>query len=315
MNRDQLRLLIQGPIATVPTAFDAAYALDTGTMAELTEWWVRQGLRTGKSVLKVAAAMGEGPDLDDSEWPKLLETVVNAANGRVPVVCGLRTKHTLHAIEDARRAQDLGAVGLQIDLPIFHHPTQDDYVRYFTDISDAIDIGIIIYNTWWFGAESITAETLLRLTDAEHVMGVKWSTPTGADYDDMRQFSGIFNVIDNSNNPVGCHRNGGRGYISSIIHAWPEHDLRIWELVEQRRYDEAQALFDRVNVTLRAFDDRLARESGGYRVQKALMQAIGRPVGPPRPPTLPLNASQLAELHDLMLQLSWPDVVATAAVP
>ena len=314
MNRDQLRLLIQGPIATLPTAFDAAYALDTGTMAELTEWWIHQGLRTGKSVLKVAAAMGEGPDLDDREWPRLLETVVTAANGRVPVVCGLRTKNTLHTIEDARRARDLGADGLQIDLPIFHHPTQDDYVRYFTDISDAIDIGIIIYNTWWFGAESITAETLLRLTDAEHVMGVKWATPPGADYDEMRQFSSIFNVIDNTNNPVACHRNGGRGYISSIIHAWPEHDLRIWELVEQQRYDEAQALFDRVNVTLRGFHDRLARESGGYRVQKALMEAIGRPVGPPRPPTLPLNARQLAELRDLMMQLSWPGVAATAAV-
>ena len=314
MNRDQLRLLIQGPIATVPTAFDAAYALDIATMAELTEWWIQQGLRTGKSVLKVAAAMGEGPDLDDSEWPKLLETVVNTASGRVPVVCGLRTKNTLHTIEDARRAQDLGAVGVQIDLPIFHHPTQDDYVRYFTDISDAIDIGIIIYNTWWFGAESIKAESLLHLTDAEHVVAVKWSTPTDADYDDMRQFSGIFNVIDNSNNPVGCHRNGGRGYISSIIHAWPEHDLRVWELVEQQRHDDAQARFDRVNLALRAFDERLARESGGYRLQKALMEAIGRPVGPPRPPTLPLNANQLAELRDLMLKLNWPGVAAMAAV-
>jgi 4-hydroxy-tetrahydrodipicolinate synthase len=283
-------------------------------MAELTEWWIQQGLRTGKSVLKVAAAMGEGPDLDDSEWPKLLETVVNTANGRVPVVCGLRTKNTLHTVEDARRAQDLGAVGVQIDLPIFHHPTQDDYVRYFTDISDAIDIGIIIYNTWWFGAESIKAESLLRLTDAEHVVAVKWSTPTDAGYDDMRQFSGIFNVIDNSNNPVGCQRNGGRGYISSIIHAWPEHDLRVWELVEQQRHDDAQARFDRVNLALRAFDERLARESGGYRLQKALMEAIGRPVGPPRPPTLPLNANQLAELRDLMLKLNWPGVAAMAGV-
>jgi 4-hydroxy-tetrahydrodipicolinate synthase len=313
MNRDHLRRLIQGPIATLPTAFDAAYALDTATMAELTEWWVQQGLRTGNAVLKVAAAMGEGPDLDDSEWPRLLQTVVSTANGRVPVVCGLRTKNTLHTIDDARRAQDLGAVALQIDLPIFHHPTQDDYVRYFTDISDAIDVGIIIYNTWWFGAESIAAETLLRLTDAEHVIGVKWSTPTDAGYDDMRQFSGVFNVIDNNNNPVGCHRNGGRGYISSIIHAWPAHDLLVWELLEQQRYEEAQALFDRVNVTLGAFQDRLAAESGGYRMQKALMAAIGRPVGPPRPPTLPLSASQMDELRDLMLQLGWPGVAATAA--
>jgi 4-hydroxy-tetrahydrodipicolinate synthase len=314
MNRDELRSVIQGPIATLPTAFDNAFGLDTAPMADLTEWWVHHGLRTGKSVLKVAAAMGEGPDLDDSEWPKLLETVVTAAAGRVPVVCGLRTKNTVHTIEDARRAQDLGAVGLQIDLPIFHHPTQDDYVRYFTDISDAIEIGIIIYNTWWFGAESITAETLLRLADAERVIGVKWATPADTDYNDMRQFAGVFNVIDNTGNPVRCHRNGGRGYISSIIHAWPEHDLRIWELVEAQRYDEAQALFDRVNVALRDFQDRLARESGGYRLQKALMEAIGRPVGPPRPPTLPLNASQLAELRELMLGLGWPGVAATAAV-
>jgi 4-hydroxy-tetrahydrodipicolinate synthase len=314
MNRDELRLLIQGPIATIPTAFDDAYALDMATMAHLTDWWVQRGLRTGKSVLKVAAAMGEGPDLDDDEWPRLLETVVTVANDRVPVVCGLRTKNTLHTIDDARRAQDLGAVALQIDLPIFHHPTQDDYVRYFTDISDAIDIGIIIYNTWWFGAESISAGTMLRLADAEHVIAVKWATPPDADYDDMRHFARLFNVIDNSGNPVRCHRNGGRGYISSIIHAWPEHDVAVWELVQAQRYDEAQALFDRVNGAVRAVEDRLARESGGYRVQKALMEAIGKPVGRPRPPTLPLNARQLDELRELMLGLGWPGVAATAAV-
>jgi len=314
MQRDQLKLLIQGPIATIPTAFGENFELNAALMGELTEWWIERGIRSGRSVLKVAAAMGEGPDLDDDEWPELLRTVVHAAKGRVPIVCGLRTQNTLHTIEDARRAQDLGAIALQIDLPIFHHPTQDDYVRYFTDISNAIDVGIIIYNTWWFGAESIAAKTLLRLADAEHVIGVKWATPADAEYDDMRQFAGIFNVIDNTGNPVRCHRNGGRGYISSIIHAWPEHDLGVWELVEAQRYDEAQALFDRVNGALVAFQDRLARESGGYRVQKALMDAIGRPVGSPRPPTLPLSASQMAELRELMAQLNWPGVAGTAAV-
>jgi dihydrodipicolinate synthase/N-acetylneuraminate lyase len=61
-----------------------------GVMADLTEWWVDNGLVTGKTVLKVAAAIGEGPDLTDEEWPRLLETVVSAARGRVPVVCGLK---------------------------------------------------------------------------------------------------------------------------------------------------------------------------------------------------------------------------------
>jgi dihydrodipicolinate synthase/N-acetylneuraminate lyase len=147
MNRDELKQLIQGPIATVPTAMDDHYRLDLDTMAELTRWWVDQGLVAGRSVIKVAAAMGEGPDLTDDEWPRLLDTAVKAADGKAAVMCGLKPKDTLHTIEDGKRAADLGAIGLQIDLPFFHHPTQDDMVRFYSDISDGVDIGIMIYNT------------------------------------------------------------------------------------------------------------------------------------------------------------------------
>src|SRR5215472_15904568 len=199
MTRDDLKRLIQGPFATVPTAFDDDLKLDLGVTAERTRWWIAQGVVTGKAVLKSAAAMGEGPDLGDDEWPHLLRTVVNASNGKAAIVCGLKTKDTLHTIEDARRAQDLGAIGVQIDLPIFHHPTQDDIVRYFTDISDAIDIGIVLYNTYWFGAPSISAESVRRLADAEHLVAIKWSVPPDADYDEMCRFAGQVNVIDNSN--------------------------------------------------------------------------------------------------------------------
>src|SRR5438067_11446041 len=83
-------------------------------------------------------------------------------------LCGLKTKNTLHTIEDARKAQDLGAIGVQIDLPIFNHPTQDDIVRFFSAISEAIDIGIVLYNTWWFGAPSIIAECVRRLAQVEN---------------------------------------------------------------------------------------------------------------------------------------------------
>ncbi len=306
MNREELQQLIKGPIATLPTAMDDEYYVDLGRMAELSQWWVESGLVAGVSPLKVAAAMGEGPDLGDDEWPHLLRTVVNAAGDEAAVICGLKTKDTLHTIEDAKRAQDLGAIGLQIDLPIFHHPTQDDYVRFFTDISDAIEIGIMIYNTHWFGAESITADTMLRLKDAEHVVAVKWSVSEGQDYDDMREFSSIFNVIDNSGQAVRCHQNGGRGFIDSTTALHPPHALKLWELLEANHYDEAQALDSSVRGPLREFMGRMAQESGGYRVNKGLMEVLGRPVGPPRPPTLPLSDEQLDELADLARGFGWP---------
>jgi 4-hydroxy-tetrahydrodipicolinate synthase len=304
MTREELKKLIQGTLATLVTPFDDKMKVDFPRLADLTKWWVKNGLGTDVAPLKVAAAMGEGPDLSDDEWPHLLRTVVNAAGSDAVVMCGLKTKNTLHTIEDAKKAQDLGAVGLQIDLPIFHHPNQDDYVRYFTDISDAIDIGIMIYNTYWFGCESITAETLLRLADAEHVVAVKWDVPEGEDHDQMRQFSHIFNVIDNSNQPVRCHKNGGRGYISSTIAAYPQDDLDIWQLLEACHYEEAQAKFDHVRNALASFTP--TRQSGGYRLIKGMMAAMGQPVGPPRPPTLPLDDQDIAELKRILQGVGWP---------
>lgn len=85
---------------------------------------------------------------------------------------------------------------------------------------------------------------MLRLVDAEHVAAIKWSVPEGEDYDQMRKFSHIFNVIDNTNQPVRCHKNGGRGYISALIAAYPQHDLEVWQLLEAHRYEEAQAKLD-----------------------------------------------------------------------
>ena len=310
MRRDELKRLIQGPIATVPTAFDKDLRLDLGAMTDVTQWWVAQGLVTGTTVIKVAAAMGEGPDLGDDEWPDLLRTVVNAGGDRASIVCGLKSKDTRHTIEDAKRAEQLGAIGVQIDLPIFHQPNQDDYVRYFSDISAAIDIGVLVYNTWWYGAPSLATETVLRLASAEQIVGIKWSVPPGAgyDYDDMRQFSDTFNVIDNSNQPVRCHRNGGRGYINTSIPAFPPHELKTWELLEAHRYDEAQSMIDQVEAPLRVFMAKAARKSGGYRVGKGMMALVGHPLGSPRPPTLPLDVDELAALRDLMIGFGWPVV-------
>lgn len=306
MTRDELKNRFQGISSTIPTPFDDGLKIDFGRMADLTRWWVEQGLGSNVAPLKVAAAMGEGPDLGDDEWPHLLRTVVNAAGNGATVLCGLKPKNTLHTIEDARKAQDLGAAGLQIDLPMFHHPNQDDYVRFFTDISDAIDIGIMIYNTHWFGCESITADTMLRLVDAERVVAVKWDVPEHMDYDDMRRFVHIFNVIDNARTEIRCHKNGGRGYISDTVAAYPQHDLRLWQLMEEQRYQEAEEEFRRVKSALNPFIASCWQRSGGYRFAKGLMSVVGQPVGSPRPPTLPLDATELNELRAILEELEWP---------
>ena len=305
MNREELKSMMQGISAAVPTPFDQDYKLDLAVAADLTRWWVEQGLGTSTSMLKVCSAWGQGPDLDDEEWPHLLRTIVNAGGSGVNVMCGLKSKDTLHTIEDARKAQDLGAHSLQIELPYNHAPNQDQYLKHFTMISDAIDIGIMVYNTYWFGCEPITAATMLRLQDAEQVAAVKWNFPEPEGYDQMKEFAHIFNVFDNSGQTIRCHQNGGRGFVSAYVGAYPAHDLEVWKLLEAGQYEEAQAEIDRVEAALGPVGEKVGARSGGYRLVKGMMEVIGHSAGPPRLPTEPLNDEELAALRAAMEQLGW----------
>ena len=306
MNRADCRKIFRGTIATLPTPFDGGKRLDLPRMSDLTSWWVEHGLGSDVAPLKVAAVMGEGPMLGDDEWPALLRTVVNAAGSDASVICALKPKDTIHTIEDAKKAQDLGAVGLQIAPPMFHGPTQDDYVRFFSDISSAIDIGIMIYNTHWYGCPSVSPDTMLRLSDAEHVAAIKWSVPENLDYDDMRKFAHIFNVIDNSSQPIRCHKNGGHGYISATICAYPEFDLHIWQLLEAKLYDEAQEQWDVREKSYTPWRQKIRTESGGVRHVKGAMDAMGLSAGPPRLPTLPLKEQDISELKSILEGMGWP---------
>ena len=305
MNREELQELIVGPIATVPTPFDADFEVDHGRMAELTKWWVDNGLVKGKSVIKVAAAMGEGPMLSDSELPALLRTTVQAADDKAAIMLGLGYKDTKRTIDDAKRAQDLGAIALQVVPPIFNLPSQDDLLRFFGDLSDAIDIGIMVYVTKSMYTP-IYMDTYRKMVDFENVVAVKWGAVVG-EYEDIFELADRFNVIDNSKGPVACHKLGGKGFITTTVDIHPPHELRVWELCENRRYEEAQALHDSVEKPLGELFGRGAERTGGQGVaKKGMMAAMGRPCGASRPPSGAMNDEEMDELRGLLKGFGWP---------
>ena len=309
MDRATLRGLIKGPIATVPTPFDDDFEVDYGRMHELTQQWVDEGLVKGTAVIKVAAAMGEGPMLSDEEWPALLRTTVQAAADKASIVCGLHYKDTKRTIEDAKQAQDLGAIGLQVCPPIFNLPSQNDLIDYYSDLSDAIDIGIMVYCTQWMPGGLVEVDTILRMKDIPQVASIKWSPPPGGNHEDMAQFSDIFSVIENGDSPARSHELGGNGYINLTAEAYPPHDLKMWGLLEQGRDTEAQTLWDEINTPLREYSAKVDTRSGGQgRVKKGLSYLMGKPAGVSRPPSKPLNSKELDELREILVGFAWPVV-------
>ena len=152
--------------------------------------------------------------------------------------------------------------------------------------------------------DPITAETMLKLEDAEQVVAVKWSFPTDEGYDQMREFAGTYNVIDNSGQQLRCHKNGGRGYVSAYVAVNPAHDIKVWELLEAKKYDEAKNIIRRVHDAFGPVRTKVTANSRGHLV-KGMMEIIGRSAGPPRLPTGRISDEEMLELRKAMEKIDW----------
>ena len=307
MRRDELKKLIRGVIVATPTPFDDEFGLDYARMGEMTEWWVENGLVEGKAVIKCMSLMGEGPQLSEQEWPQLVRTVVLAADGKVPVMGSIHATDTIRSINSALKAQDLGATALQVSTPLFNDPNQDDILRYFESLSDAINIGIMIYHTPWHSHGEIMPETFLKMADFEQVMAIKWCEPSSYKYEEMEALAPHFNILENGSNLKVCYQLGGCGFLDEEAPAYPQHDLKVLDLMESGRLDEGQELWDSATGPLQSFYSRMTVRSGGQaRLKKAVMEAMGKSMGPMRPPSLPHSEEEMEELRGIIRGIGWP---------
>ena len=307
MNRSELRNVFQGVVGVTVTPYDYDYKIDYGKMYDLTQWWIENGMVRGKAMLKVASVMGEFPQLRDDEWPPLVRTVVQAAKGKIDIIAGSHYKDTLRTIEDSLRAQDLGAMALQIAPPAFNNPNQDDTLRFYSDLSDAIEIGVMVYNTPWQNYGAIDADTLYKMADFEHIVAIKWANHDKCPATEIPALSKHFNMIENGNDRVGFHKAGGDGFLDKSSIAYPPHELKMWELLQAKQYEQAQELWETIDVPIQALAKKTSKVSGGAaRFKKMLMNAMGHEVGEQRPPTLPAGKSEMTELKNLLSSLGWP---------
>jgi len=308
MNRQQKRDVFQGVIGVTVTPYYENYEVNYGKMADLTKWWTSNGLVRGDAALKVCSVMGEAPQLRENEWINMLKTTVDAAEGKIDVIGGTHCKDTLRTIEDLKKAHDVGIVGMQVAPPLFNDPNQNDILRYYEALSENSDIGIMVYQNHWYNYSAINAETLLKMKDLENIVCIKWNSFPGCPDESMEELGKYFNLIENGNDRVGFHKKGGDGFLDKTAVAYPPHDLKLWKLLEQKKYSEAQELWDTEAASMKEISAKIGANSGGQaRMKKALMNVMGHEVGEQRPPTLPLSESERSELRSVVIGLGWLD--------
>jgi len=303
VNVEQAKRRWSGPVVPVLTIFKDDLSLDLDGLRGNVRYLLEAGAEVGNTVLLVCGAGGDFPVLTTEERKTVAATVADEVGGRVPIIIGAEHTSTLTVIELARHALSIGADAVQVCPPYYYTPSKDDVFHHFRSVADAVDIGIVLYNTWWT-APNVEVEDLERLTSLENLIGVKWSAPVPSQYmAGYDRFAERLAIIDNGVHHVYSHMQGGVAWISHVSNFWPQHDWKVLELMRAGRYKEAQEKLNTFNADFRAFRAVMEAETGGEgHAIKKFMELVGLNGGPSRPPTrhVPMTGEQREKLSALL---------------
>ncbi len=160
--------MLRGSFVALVTPF-ANGELDLGTLRHLVEWQIREG----SDGLVPCGTTAETPTLSQREWRQVLETVIEQAAGRVPVIAGTGTNATSVSIERTRIACELGATAAMIVAPYYNRPQQEGILRHVAAIADAVGLPLVLYNVPSRTGVNLLPDTVARLLDLAPIVAVK----------------------------------------------------------------------------------------------------------------------------------------------
>ncbi|NNJ69642.1 MAG: 4-hydroxy-tetrahydrodipicolinate synthase, partial [Boseongicola sp.] len=163
--------MLRGSMPALVTPFRDG-EVDFDTLKHLVEWHIEQG----SNGLVPMGTTGESPTLSHEEHDAVVETVVKAAAGRVPVVAGAGSNNTRESVRLAQHASKVGADAVLVVTPYYNKPTQAGLYAHFKAVHDASDLPIIIYNIPPRSVIDMSPETMGELAKLPRIAGVKDAT-------------------------------------------------------------------------------------------------------------------------------------------
>ena len=301
----ELLLVFTGSITALVTPFRDG-RIDEKALQALVEWQIAEG----SSGLVPCGTTGESPTLSHEEHHRVVELVIEAAAGRVPVIAGTGSNSTEEAVELSQHAEKAGADALLVVSPYYNRPSQEGLYQHFRAIDARVGIPIIVYNIPPRSAVDIAVETLARIhRDCSNVVGVKDATANLNRPSLERMACGPdFNLLSGEDGTaLGYMAHGGHGCISVTANVAPRLCAEFQAACLGGDYRKALALQDRLMPLHRAMF--LEPNPAG---PKWGLQRLGRIEGSVRLPLVALSASAQSEMEAAMAHAGLFDAAAAA---
>lgn len=291
---------LSGVLTALLTPFDADGGLDEPTLRAV----VDRSIDGGVDGVVACGSTGEFTALSADERRRVVETVVDQAAGRVPVVAQTGGLTAAEAIARSRHAQRAGASVLMLVTPFYEALTLDETLRYLRTVAGAVDLPVMLYNLPAATGVFLDADTVGAL--AREVGNVRYIKDTSADMTQVGRLvrhhgDVVSTVVGWDALALAALCDGAAGVMCGAANAVPAELVAVARAVAADDLAGARAAWERVYPLV---DAMLA--TSFVPAVKAATTARGLAVGDPREPLAPLTGAARARVEALAAALPEP---------
>ena len=251
-------------------------------------------IKAGVNGLTPLGSTGEFAYLNWQQRRRVVEVVLEAAKGRVPVVAGVASTTIADALFQARELERLGCAGILAILEAYFPVTDEGVFAYFKAIAEAVSIPVVLYTNPNFQRSDLSLPVIERLSRIPNVKYIKdASFNTGRLLSIINRVQGRMQVFAASSHIPACVMLiGGVGWMAGPACVAPRQSVELYELC--RRGDWAAAM--ERQRPLWSLNQAFAKYNLAACIKGGLALQ-GYEVGPPLPPQDPLAPEGIEEVR------------------
>src|SRR5947209_12787213 len=285
-----------GVFAYLVSPIDADGTVRAGVLGRLCDDLISSGVHG----LTPLGSTGEFAYLNTAQRATIVQTTIEAAKGRVPVVAGVASTSSADAVAQAKAYQKLGADGILAILEAYFPLSDAQVESYFRAVADAVDIPVVIYTNPQFQRSDLSLDVIARLASHPRIVAIKdASTNTGRLLSILNRSGEAIDVFSASAHiPAAVMLIGGVGWMAGPACIIPRQSVALYDLCKQQRWGEAMGLQRRLWRVNEAF----ARYNLAACI-KAGLQIPGYDVGDPIPPQAALSGEQRKVVEAVLREL------------
>ena len=218
--------MFTGAMVALVTPFQES-EIDFQTLDELIDFQLANGI----DAIVPVGTTGECPTLSPDEHKKVIERVVQAVGGQVPVIAGAGSNSTAEAIDFTEFSKKVGAdATLQVG-PYYNKPTQEGFYQHFKAIAEEVDLPMVLYNIPGRCAAGMTPETIARLAELENIVAVKEATGSLDQASEIAARCNITIISGDDSLTLPLASIGGKGVISVVANIVPADVKAMTDLI------------------------------------------------------------------------------------